>query len=69
MLASSDVKVLEELIAANSDEELEDFLLEHYAAKVEYVATEAEEHRQSCFDFDACSTERFRELFRFEKQS
>ena len=42
MLASSNVQEVEQLLAVESDEELNDILLEHYAAKADYLATAAE---------------------------
>ena len=68
MLSLSEVKLLETLVAEESDEELEKILLDHYEAKEEHLKEEASLRLRSRFEFESCSVERFRELFRFEKQ-
>ena len=68
MLSLSEVKLLETLVAEESDEELEEILLDHYDAKEEHLKEEASLRLRSRFEFESCSVERFRELFRFEKQ-
>ena len=65
MLASRDFQEVEQLIAVESDEELENISLE---PKADYLPTVAEVRRANRFDFDSCSPQRFHELFRFEKK-
>ncbi len=65
MLDSSNVNEIEKLVSLDSDEELEDILLEHYAVKADYLAAEAADRLHGHFDFDSCNPQRFRALFRF----
>ena len=59
---------MQQLLGIESDEELEDISLEHYAMKADYLSTAAEVRRANWFDFDSCSPQRLRELFQFEKR-
>ena len=64
MLASNEVKLLEDTLLYELEEELEGSLFSHYEAREGYLAEEAAARLQDRFN---CSSEQFRELFRSKK--